>query len=72
MTTAEALPVTWAIADGSVAVVTIDRPRRRNALNLEVKRLLTTAMLALDADPAAQRGKYLVGWPAPTSMKWPA
>jgi enoyl-CoA hydratase len=54
MTTAEALPVTWAIADGSVAVVTIDRPRRRNALNLEVKRLLTTAMLALDADPAVR------------------
>jgi enoyl-CoA hydratase len=54
MTTAEALPVTWAIADGSVAVVTVDRPRRRNALNLEVKRLLTTAVLALDADPAVR------------------
>jgi enoyl-CoA hydratase len=54
MTTAEALPVTWNMADNGVAVVTIDRPRRRNALNLEVKRLLTTAVLALDADPAVR------------------
>jgi enoyl-CoA hydratase len=54
MTTAEALPVTWAVTDGGVAVVTIDRPRRRNALNLEVKRLLTAAVLALDADPAVR------------------
>ena len=50
MTAAEALPVSWQVT-GAVAVVTIDRPRRRNALNLEVKRLLTTAVLALDADP---------------------
>jgi len=49
--TADALPVTWQVVDGGVAVVTIDRPRRRNALNLEVKHLLTNAVLALDADP---------------------
>jgi enoyl-CoA hydratase/carnithine racemase len=46
-------PVTWQFADG-VAVVTIDRPKRRNALNLEVKRLLTEAVLALDADAAVR------------------
>lgn len=46
-------PVSWQVA-GGVAVVTIDRPRRRNALNLEVKRLLTTAVLSLDADPAVR------------------
>jgi enoyl-CoA hydratase len=49
-----AVPVTWHIAAGGVAVITIDRPRRRNALNLAVKRLLTGAVLELDADPAVR------------------
>lgn len=53
MTPAAPPPVTWHVADG-VAVLMIDRPRRRNALNLEVKRLLTDAVLALDADPAVR------------------
>ena len=37
-----------------VAVLTIDRPARRNALNLEVKRLLTEQVLALGADDAVK------------------
>jgi enoyl-CoA hydratase/carnithine racemase len=53
MTQDASIPVSWRIADG-IAVITIDRPRRRNALNLEVKRLLTEAVLTLDADPAAR------------------
>jgi enoyl-CoA hydratase len=50
----EATPVSWRIAADGVAVVTIDRPRRRNALNLEVKRLLTRAVLELGFDPAVR------------------
>jgi enoyl-CoA hydratase len=40
-------------ADG-VAVVTIDRPERRNALNLDVKRRLTAIIESLEADPAVR------------------
>jgi enoyl-CoA hydratase len=47
-------PVTWQVAADGVAVVTIDRPKRRNALNLEVKRLLTEAVATLDADAAVR------------------
>lgn len=40
-------------ADG-LAVVTIDRPERRNALNLDVKRRLTTIVEALVDDPVVR------------------
>jgi enoyl-CoA hydratase/carnithine racemase len=40
-------------ADG-VAVVTMDRPERRNALNLDVKRRLTAIIETLEADPAVR------------------
>lgn len=50
----EAAPVATRIAGDGVAVVTISRPRRRNALNLEVKRLLVDAVHALNADPAVR------------------
>jgi enoyl-CoA hydratase len=50
MTTPEAVPVTWQMAADGVAVITIDRPRRRNALNLDVKRRLTDAVLELNAN----------------------
>jgi len=43
-------PVSVSIAAPGVAVITIDRPARRNALNLEVKRLLTDFVLQLGAD----------------------
>lgn len=43
-------PVSFSIAAPGVAVITIARPARRNALNLEVKRLLTEFVLALGAD----------------------
>ena len=43
-------PVSFSIAAPGVAVITIDRPARRNALNLEVKRLLTDFVLRLGAD----------------------
>ena len=44
------VPVTVEVLGGGVAVVTIDRPRRRNALNLDVKRRLTDAVRTLGAD----------------------
>lgn len=53
MTEHQAAPVAWRIA-GGVGVITIDRPQRRNALNLDVKHRLTQAVLALDADPAVR------------------
>jgi enoyl-CoA hydratase/carnithine racemase len=34
------IPVTWTIQDNGVATVTIDRPNRLNALNLQVKQLI--------------------------------
>lgn len=45
-------PVTWSVRDNGVAILTIDRPRRLNALNLEVKRLIETGVseLVQDAD----------------------
>lgn len=53
MTEHSTAPVAWHIADG-VGVITIDRPHRRNALNLDVKHRLTQAVLALGADPAVR------------------
>lgn len=50
----DAAPVTWTLAGDGVAVITIDRPHRRNALNLDVKRRLTDAVLALGADGAVR------------------
>ncbi|WP_296942974.1 enoyl-CoA hydratase-related protein [uncultured Massilia sp.] len=47
-------PVGWSVDDDGVAVVTIDRTRRRNALNLDVKQRLTDAVLALGADERAR------------------
>jgi enoyl-CoA hydratase/carnithine racemase len=44
------VPVTTELLEGGVAVVTIDRPRRRNALNLDVKRRLTDAVRTLGTD----------------------
>jgi len=46
----EAAPVTTGIGADGVAVITIDRPHRRNALNLDVKRRLTEAVRTLNAD----------------------
>ena len=60
-------------ADG-VAVVTIDRPERRNALNLEVKRRIADEIATL-ADDDAVRVIVLTGLGAtssraPTSPRW--
>lgn len=41
------LPVSWAVHDKGVAVLTIDRPKRLNALNLEVKRLIEQGVTEL-------------------------
>ena len=43
-------PVSFSITAPGVAVITIARPARRNALNLEVKRLLTGFVRELGAD----------------------
>ena len=40
--------------EAGLAVVTIDRPERRNALNLDVKRRLTTIIETLVGDPTVQ------------------
>jgi enoyl-CoA hydratase len=48
------IPVTHAVLDGGVAVITIDRPRRRNALNLDVKQRLVDAVLALNSDASVR------------------
>jgi len=50
----EPVPVTFSAGDDGVAVITIDRPRRRNALNLDVKRRLVGAVEALNRDPAVR------------------
>ncbi len=47
-------PVTCSTSGDGVAVITIDRPGRRNALNLDVKRRLTDAVLALGKDEAVR------------------
>ena len=47
-------PVTLRREADGVAIVTIDRPERRNALNLDVKRRLTAIIEALTDDPAVQ------------------
>jgi len=60
------LPVRCERLDPAVALVTIDRPERRNALNLQVKDLVADAVEALAADPAVRviiltgAGKYFV------------
>lgn len=38
--------------DGRVAILTLNRPERRNALSLDVTRALTAALASADADPA--------------------
>ena len=48
------IPVTHALHGGGVAVITIDRPRRRNALNLDVKQRLIDAVLALNTDASVR------------------
>ncbi|PCI53362.1 MAG: enoyl-CoA hydratase [Alphaproteobacteria bacterium] len=47
-------PVFWNISSDGIATVTIDRPKKYNALNLKVKRLLETAFVSLGADPAVK------------------
>ena len=47
-------PVTCRREANGLAVVTIDRPKRRNALNLDVKRRLTTIIETLVDDPVVQ------------------
>jgi enoyl-CoA hydratase len=47
-------PVTLRREADGVAVVTIDRPERRNALNLDVKHRLTAIVETLEADPAVR------------------
>jgi enoyl-CoA hydratase/carnithine racemase len=49
-------PVTCRREANGVAVVTIDRPERRNALNLDVKRRLTTIVETLAGDPRELAG----------------
>ncbi|MEW7849892.1 enoyl-CoA hydratase-related protein [Massilia aurea] len=48
------IPVSHALHGDGVAVITIDRPRRRNALNLDVKQRLVDAVQALNADAAVR------------------
>ncbi|MDC7785316.1 enoyl-CoA hydratase-related protein [Rhodoplanes sp. TEM] len=47
-------PVTITRREDRVAIVTIDRPERRNALNLEVKGLIAGAIETLAADDSVQ------------------
>ena len=47
-------PVTCRREANGLAVVTIDRPKRRNALNLDVKRRLTTIIETLVDDPVVR------------------
>ncbi len=47
-------PVSTRIDAQGFAVVTLNRPERRNALNLEVKGLIAEAIVQLEADPAVR------------------
>jgi enoyl-CoA hydratase/carnithine racemase len=47
-------PVTWSLQDGGVAVLTIDRPDRLNALNLQVKQLIERVLSELINDPGVR------------------
>ena len=53
-TSADPEPVTCRREADGLAIVTIDRPERRNALNLDVKRRLTTIVETLADDPAVR------------------
>lgn len=44
-------PVHQQIHTDGYAIITLDRPERRNALNLEIKQLLAEAVEALAGDP---------------------
>ena len=59
-TSADPEPVTCRREADGLAIVTIDRPERRNALNLDVKRRLTTIVETL-ADDSAVRVAILTG-----------
>ena len=59
-TSADPEPVTCRREADGLAIVTIDRPERRNALNLDVKRRLTTIVETL-ADDSAVRVVILTG-----------
>lgn len=41
------VPVAWSVTDNGIAILTIDRPKRLNALNLEVKQLIETGIVEL-------------------------
>jgi enoyl-CoA hydratase/carnithine racemase len=66
MQAASALPVRSEKLGDAIVLVTIDRPERRNALNLQVKELLADAVEAACADDAVRviiltgAGKYFV------------
>lgn len=47
-------PVTHAVHEGGIAVITLNRPGRLNALNLEVKRLVDEALRALTDDASVR------------------
>lgn len=50
MSTVTSSPVSCSVRDGGVAILTIDRPKRLNALNLEVKRLIEQGVTELVQD----------------------
>jgi len=51
---ATADPVRYEIHLDGYAIITLDRPERRNALNLDIKNRLADAVAILDADPAVR------------------
>lgn len=51
MSTSEQIPVSTRIDPAGFAVITLDRPERLNALNLQVKQLISQAIVQLDATP---------------------